>query len=75
MTLEEMMMKEVYLGDGLYASYDGWQIKLRAPDERGGDREVFLEPDVIARFEKYLAELRAEIAVFKKQEGLSARGI
>lgn len=27
---------EVYLGDGLYASHDGYQIKLRAPRE-GGD--------------------------------------
>jgi len=25
------MDKETYLGDGLYASYDGWQICLRAP--------------------------------------------
>ena len=33
---------ETYLGDGLYASFDGWQIKLRAPRD-GGDHEVFLE--------------------------------
>jgi hypothetical protein len=25
-----------------YASFDGWQVKLRAPRE-GGDHEVFLE--------------------------------
>ena len=34
--------REVYLGDGLYASFDGWQIRLRAPRENG-DHEVFLE--------------------------------
>jgi hypothetical protein len=34
--------REVYLGDGLYASFDGYQIRLRAPRE-GGDHEVFLE--------------------------------
>jgi hypothetical protein len=33
---------EVYLGDGLYASFDGYQIRLRAPRD-GGDHEVFLE--------------------------------
>jgi hypothetical protein len=37
-----MSQHEVYLGDGLYASFDGWQIKLRAPRE-GGDDVVFLE--------------------------------
>lgn len=37
-----MSEREVYLGDGLYASWDGWQIKLRAPRD-GGDHVVFLE--------------------------------
>jgi hypothetical protein len=36
------MNRETYLGDGLYASFDGWQVRLRAPRE-GGDHEVFLE--------------------------------
>jgi hypothetical protein len=36
------MNRETYLGDGLYASFDGWQIRLRAPRE-GGDHVVFLE--------------------------------
>ncbi len=26
-----MNQHEVYLGDGLFASWDGWQIRLRAP--------------------------------------------
>lgn len=39
------MDDELYLGDGLYASFDGWQIRLRAPRD-GGDHEVFLEPDI-----------------------------
>lgn len=37
--------KEVYLGDGLYASFDGWYIQLRAPREHG-DHWVGLEPRV-----------------------------
>ena len=36
---------ETYLGDGLYASFDGWQITLRAPRE-SGDHYVCLEPSV-----------------------------
>ena len=37
-----MSQHETYLGDGLFASWDGWQVKLRAPRE-GGDHVVFLE--------------------------------
>ncbi len=37
-----MNPREVYLGDGLFASWDGWQVKLRAPRE-GGDHVVYLE--------------------------------
>jgi hypothetical protein len=52
--------KEVYLGDGLYASFDGWMITLRAPRD-GGDHWVALEPKVLAAFERYVAELLKEI--------------
>ena len=38
-------MKETYLGDGCYASFDGYQIWLRAPRE-GGDHRIALEPSV-----------------------------
>ncbi len=41
----EQAKKEVYLGDGLYASFDGFQIWLRAP-RIGGDHEVALAPGV-----------------------------
>ena len=37
--------KEIYLGDGVYASFDGFQIKLRAPRENGNS-EIFIEPAV-----------------------------
>jgi hypothetical protein len=30
-----MSPREVYLGDRLFASWDGWQVKLRAPREAG----------------------------------------
>ncbi len=49
---------EVYLGDGLYASYDGWQIKLRAPRGDDADHEVFLEPSVLREFERFVALVR-----------------
>ena len=39
------MSDETYLGDGLYCSFDGIQIKLRAPRDEG-DHVVYLESDV-----------------------------
>lgn len=53
------MNKEIYLGDGLYASFDGYQITLRAPRAEG-DHFVALEPAVLRAFERYVAELRKQ---------------
>jgi hypothetical protein len=46
---------ETYLGDGLYASYDGWQFCLRAP-RTTGDHFVYLEPVVYEAFIKYVQQ-------------------
>ena len=49
-------MRTPRAGDGLYASFDGWQIRLRAPRE-DGDHEVYLEPDVLRAFETFAANI------------------
>ena len=46
-------LKEVHLGDGLYAGYDGWQIVLRTPRE-GGDHWVALEPSTFEEFIRFV---------------------
>lgn len=51
------MDNETYLGDGLYASHDGWQFKLRAPQDAGGDHYVYLEPAVLAAFQRYIKQV------------------
>ena len=43
-----------YLGDGLYASFDGYMITLRAP-RADGDHWVGLEPDVAKELLKFMA--------------------
>ena len=48
--------RETYLGDGLYASFDGWQVRLRAPRENG-DHEVFLEQLTLQAFLRFLDDL------------------
>lgn len=51
------MSAETYLGDGLYASHDGYQFKLRAPNY-DGDQVVYLEPGVLASFIQYVKRVQ-----------------
>jgi hypothetical protein len=53
--------REVYLGDGLYALFDGWQFRLRAPREHG-DHVVFLEPHVMEKFLTFVASTAGDKA-------------
>jgi hypothetical protein len=55
---------ETYIGDGLYASFDGIQFKLRAPREHG-DHVVYLEPDVMAELIRYA---RNHMTIGKKHD-------
>ena len=54
-----MTDREEYLGDGLYASFDGYQIKLR----QHGDHEVYLEPATLAALLAYAIEIGMAKAV------------
>jgi hypothetical protein len=52
-----MTVHETYLGDGLYASWDGLQVRLRAPRD-GGDHVVYLEDGLtLTAFLEFLATL------------------
>jgi len=53
------MSVETYLGDGLYASFDGWQFILRAPRE-GVDHWVALEPQVLDAFLQFVKQQEAK---------------
>ena len=63
------MTDETYLGDGLYASFDGDMFKLRAP--RGHvDHWVALEPSVLAAFDAYRREVMTAIAMRQVTDAL-----
>ncbi len=47
-----------YLGGGLYVEFDGWQIRLSVQNPFDHTSEVFLEPEVLAAFERYVAKLK-----------------
>jgi hypothetical protein len=49
-----------YLGDGVYASFDGWQIWLHTERESGHIERIALDPatfDALATYNKRLLEL------------------
>jgi hypothetical protein len=43
---------ERYIGDGLYAAFNGEMLRLRAP-RADGDHEVFLDGDVFQELEQF----------------------
>ena len=45
--------QQTYLGDGVYASFDGYQIWLRVDREFGHVEQIALEPDVIIQLTAY----------------------
>ena len=47
---------ETYLGDAVYASFDGYMIKLRTGD--GNNQVIYLEPEVYAALASYVESLR-----------------
>lgn len=51
------MTTEQYLGDGLFVSYDGWQLCLRAP-RMDCDHFVYLEPSTLASLLDYIKHLK-----------------
>lgn len=54
-------MTEVYLGDAVYASFDGYQIWLRTGD--GGNQRIALDPSVFCALVAYEQRLRAGLRV------------
>jgi hypothetical protein len=49
-----MERKEDYLGDGCYVSYDGWQLRLRAPRE-SEDHIVYLDHTLMRNLLRFAA--------------------
>jgi hypothetical protein len=53
---------ESYLGDGLYATFDGWQLVLRAPRD-GGDHWVALEPETFSALVRFAERINGKYDV------------
>lgn len=42
-----------YLGDGVYADFDGYGITLKANDHENPTDTIYLEPEVLAALNRY----------------------
>jgi hypothetical protein len=60
--MSEATKDEAYLGDGLYAAFDGWHITLRAARE-GGDHWVGLEPAVFRELMRFAERINTKYKV------------
>ncbi len=54
------MEDDFYLGDGLYAAFDGWQIELYAYDGICKTNQVYLEPAVLTAFLRYVEQMKSQ---------------
>jgi hypothetical protein len=52
--------KETYLGDGVYALFDGYHIWLRA-ERYGFQHRVALEPPVLASLDRFVRSIYAKV--------------
>lgn len=62
-----ILHRKEYLGDGLYASFDGYHIILTAPRD-DGEHFVALEPPVMAALDDYRERLYEAIKVYKQSQ-------
>lgn len=53
-------MEDEYLGDGVYARWDGYHVwlDLRGQAGRAGTWEIGMEPPVLRRFEAFVRRVR-----------------
>ena len=51
-----------YLGDGLYAAFDGYQIELYAHNGLRKTSAVYLDPPVLEAFMRFVAALQTQTA-------------
>lgn len=62
MSDNETLIERRYLGDAVYADFDGYHIWLRTSDGISITNEIGLEPTVLEAFDRYRSDLRKAIA-------------
>ena len=57
--------EEVYIGDGVYARWDGWSVLLKT-ERDGGTHYIYLEPQHV---ENIVTLMKQEPRIAKRREG------
>ena len=63
-----MSEDKVYLGDSVYADFDGFGIVLTTENGQGASNTIFLEPSVLASLNEYVDRLNSRAAEVSKSE-------
>lgn len=53
-----MSDRKKYLGDGVFADHDGWNVILTAEDGIRATDTIYLEPEVLAALRTYADRMR-----------------
>lgn len=51
-------MEKIYLGDSVYAEFDGFGIWLTTKNGFGPSNKIYLEPDVLGNLNKFVEKLK-----------------
>ncbi len=54
------MTRKIYLGDAVYAEFDGYAVILTTEDGLQTTNTIYLEPEVLAALDEYVKSLRGE---------------
>lgn len=74
---EESLLEDRYLGDGVYASFDGYcvSLDLRAQDPTGPITRIVLEPPVFQALLRYRADALRRLKELEEAETAEAGGV
>ncbi len=62
----EAMMRPVYLGDAVYAVFDGFSISLRLNHHGNTRDQIRLEPGVQVALQAYMQGLEARVSSYRQ---------
>lgn len=61
-------MRKTYLGDGVFAEYDGWRVRLSTDNGYGLLDTIYLEPEVYINLITFVAAVRKDREILPPSE-------
>jgi hypothetical protein len=63
------MTKKIYIGDSVYAEYDGFGIVLTTENGRGPSNTIYMEPEVVRALVDFVDFIGRKPAVMEEKNG------